>query len=165
VTHHLAVSSALSAPAREALADFLTASCPVGELLDTERGWPDGAAAAAAEELVAAGYGTIDEHGTFTLAIVPLAPQQLPSDTLDELTPALAVLDRLVADVMRRRTASDPDPDNPLGVTVAILLQLQNVLRLVVYERQGHIGRSAILQQLPLVATMLARAIRQEVHL
>lgn len=165
MTHHLAISTALSAPAREALADFLTASCPVGDLLDTDRGWPDRAAAAAAEELVAAGYGTIDEHGTFALAIVPLAPQQLPSDSLDELAPALAAVDQLFDGVLLRRTDKNPNPSNPLGVSYRVLAQLQNVLRLAVYGQQGKLTHADINRQLPLVATMLARAIREEVPL
>lgn len=162
MTHHLAVSSTLSAGAREALTDFLTASVPVRELLDPESGWPAEASLSVARELVAAGYGTVDK-GTFTLDIRPIAPQQLPTDELDELVPALAAVDGVFADVLRRRTESTPNPTNELGVSYAVLAQLQNVLRLAVYGQQGRIPEASVIQQLPIVATMLARAIREEV--
>lgn len=165
MTHHLAVGSTLSSPAREALMELLTASRPVADLLDAGRGWPDDAAQAAANELAAAGYGTLDGQGTFTLAILPFTPQQLPSDSLDELVPALAAVDRVFAGVLRRRSESDLNPSNPLGVSYRVLAQLQNVLRLAVYGQQGKLTHADINRQLPMVATMLARAIREEVPL
>ena len=162
MTHHLAVSSTLSAGARDALTDFLTASVPVNELLDPDSGWPADASHSVARELVTAGYGTV-ENGTFRLDIRPLAPQQLPTDELDELVPALTAIDGVFADVLRRRTESTPNPSNELGVSFAVLAQLQNVLRLAVYSKQGRIPEASVIRQLPIVATMLARAIHEEV--
>lgn len=165
MTHYLAVSSTLSTGAREALTDFLTASCEEAEILDPAHGWPAEANASVVRELVAAGYGTSDGYGTFTLDIRPLAPQQLPTDALDELAPALHAVDGIVQDVDRRRSPETPNPSNELGVSFAILMQLQNVLRLAVYGRQGRLSDEDVARQLPTVATMLARAIRKEVPL
>lgn len=161
MTHVIPVSSTLSAGAREALTDFLNSSCEVSQILDPDRGWPAEAAASVARELEHAGYGTV-ENGTFTLSIEPIAPQELPTDNLDELVPALQAVDGIVQDVGRRRSPQSPDPSNELGVSFAILLQLQNVLRLAVYGQQGRLQHADIAQQLPAVATMLARAIRTE---
>lgn len=163
MTHHLVVSSTLSTAAREALADFLSASCEEAEILDPARGWPAEANASVVRELVAAGYGTSDGHGTFTLDIRPLAPQQLPTDSLDELVPALHAVDGIVQDVDRRRSPEHPNPSNELGVSFAVLMQLQNVLRLALYGRQGRLSDDDVARQLPAVATMLARAVRAEV--
>lgn len=163
MTHHLAVSSTLSAAAREALADFLSASCSTAAILAPESGWPKEANASVVRELVAAGYGT-ESDGTFTLDIRPLAPQQLPTDTLDELVPALEVVDQIVQDVDRRRSPQRPNPSNQLGVSFAILMQMQNVLRLAVYGREGRLSSEDMARQLPAVATMLARAVRAEVR-
>ena len=80
----------------------------------------------------------------------------------DELVAALTVADSIVQDVDRRRSPEHPDPSNPLGVSFAILLQLQNILRLAVYEQQGRLQHADIARQLPAVATMLARAIREQ---
>ncbi len=162
MTHHLAVSSTLSAAAREALADFLSASGEVATIVDTDRGWPAEAAPSIAQELVDAGYGTVTD-GTFTLDIRPVAPQQLPTDSLDELVPALLLIDHIVERTDRQRSPELPNPDNALGVSFGILLQLQNVLRLAVYGQQGRLQHADINRQLPAVATMLARAIRAEV--
>lgn len=164
MTHHLAVSSTLSAGAREALADFLSASCEEAEILDPARGWPAEANASVVRELAAAGYGTSDGRGTFTLDIRPLAPQQLPTDALDELMPALHAVDGIVQDADRRRSPEQQNPVNELGCSFAILLQLQNVLRLAVYGRQGRLSDEDVARQLPAVATMLARAVRAEVQ-
>lgn len=162
MTHHLAVSSTLSTAAREALSDFLSASCEVVTIVDPDRGWPEGAATSIAQELVDAGYGTV-KNGTFTLDIRPVAPQQLPTDSLDELVPALLLLDDIVERADRLRSPELPNPENVLGVSFGILLQLQNVLRLAVYGQQGRLQHADINRQLPAVATMLARAIRAEV--
>lgn len=162
MTHHLAVSSTLSAGAREALTDFLSASCEVVTIVDPEHGWPAEAAASIAQELVDAGYGTI-ANGAFTLDIRPLAPQQLPTDALDELSPALLLVDHIVERADRQRSPEEPNPDNVLGASFGVLMQLQNVLRLAVYSRQGRLSTEDVARQLPAVATMLARAIRAEV--
>ncbi|WIA97645.1 hypothetical protein [Curtobacterium sp. MCBA15_004] len=163
MTHHLAVSSTLSTAAREALADFLSASCPTSEILAPDSGWPEEANASVVRELVAAGYGT-ESDGTFTLDIRPLAPQQLPTDALDDLIPALHTVDQIVQDTDRRRAPQRPNPGNELGVSFAILMQLQNVLRLAVYGREGRLSSDDVARQLPAVATMLARAVRAEVR-
>ncbi len=162
MTHHLAVSSTLSAAAREALANFLSASCEVATIVAPDRGWPKGAAASIAQELVDAGYGTITD-GTFTLDVRPLAPQQLPTDSLDELSPALLLVDRIVQRADRQRSPELPDPENALGVSFGVLMQIQNVLRIAVYGRQGRLNDVEVARQLPAVATMLARAIRAQV--
>ncbi|OII10507.1 hypothetical protein BIU97_10285 [Curtobacterium sp. MCBA15_009] len=162
MTHHVAVSSTLSAAAREALADFLSASRSVDEIVNPDRGWPAEATASIAQELVDAGYGTIT-NGTFTLDIRPVAPQQLPTDALDELSPALLLIDHIVERTNRQRSPEKPNPDNVLGTSFAVLLQLQNVLRLAVYGRQGRLNDEDVARQLPTVAIMLARAIRAEV--
>jgi len=162
MTHHLAVSSTLSAAAREALADFLSTSCEIATIIEPDRGWPDGAAASIAQELVDAGYGTVTD-GTFTLDIRPVGPQQLPTDSLDELVPALLLLDHIVERTDRQRSPELPNPDNVVGVSFGILMQLQNVLRLAVYGQQGRLQHADVNRQLPAVATMLARAIRAEV--
>ena len=162
MTHHLAVSSTLSAAAREALADFLSTSCEIATIIESDRGWPDGAGASIAQELVDAGYGTVTD-GSFTLDIRPVAPQQLPTDSLDELVPALLLVDHIVQRADRQRSPELPNPDNALGVSFGILMQLQNVLRIAVYGQQGRLADADVARQLPAVATMLARAIRAEV--
>lgn len=78
---------------------------------------------------------------------------------LDELVPALQAIDGIVQDVDRRRSPQLPNPGNELGVSFAVLLQLQNVLRLAVYGRQGRLNDDDVARQLPAVATMLARAV------
>lgn len=77
--------------------------------------------------------------------------------------PALLLLDHIVERTDRQRSPKLPNPDNVLGMSFGILLQLQNVLRLAVYGQQGRLQHADVNRQLPAVATMLARAIRAEV--
>ncbi|MBT2503002.1 hypothetical protein [Curtobacterium sp. ISL-83] len=163
MTHHIVISSALSTGAREALTDHLSAPCRISDLLDTSAGtWTLEDANAAAAELAAAGYGYID-GSDFQFDVVPHEPSLLPTDTLDELVPALAAVDRIVSAADAIRTPEDPDPDNGLHVPFAILMQLQNVLRLAAYAQQGRLSHADINSQLPAVATMLARAVQEAV--
>ncbi|WIB25407.1 hypothetical protein [Curtobacterium sp. MCSS17_015] len=163
LTHHLAVSGTLSAAAREALNDHLSAPCAVFDILEQDSGtWTPEDAEAAARELERHGYGTVHD-GHFLFAIALREPPQLPTDHLDELVPALALVDRVFDEVMQQRTEATPNPTNALGVSFPILMQLQNVLRLAVYGQQGKLTHADMVAQLPDVATMLARAIRAEV--
>ena len=82
---------------------------------------------------------------------------------LDELVTALQAIDGIVQDVDRRRSPQLPNPSNALGCPFAVLLQVQNVLRLAAYGRQGRLSDEDVARQLPTVATMLARAVRAEV--
>jgi hypothetical protein len=162
MTHYIAVSSTLSAAAREALQEHLSAPCAVIDILEQDSGaWTPEDAEAAAHELERHGYGAV-RNGHFLFAINLREPPQLPSDHLDELVPALALVSRIFDDVLQQRTEETPNPSNALGVSFPILMQLQNVLRLAVYGQQGKLSHADMVLQLPDVATMLARAIRAD---
>lgn len=162
MTIYLPVSNTLSASARAALLDHLNSTPLSADLLDAEDGWTTAESLAAAEELEAAGYGK-NTDGVFYPAFELRAPEQLPTDLLDELVPAVEAIDSVVQDVMNRRTPEDPNPDNPLGVSWAVLMQLQNVLLIAKYHQQGVLTGTDINTQLPAVAVMLAKAIRSQV--
>lgn len=164
MTHHIVISQALSAPAREALRDHLSVSYQMHDLLDIEGGtWTLDDARAAATELTAAGYGHTEANGDFQWDIIPHIPAQLPTDNLDELVEAVDLVDRIAHDIMAVRTPENPDPSNPLGISWPILLQLQNVLRIAKYAQSGKLSATDVNTQLPAVATMLARAVRDQV--
>lgn len=158
----LPVSNTLSASARAALLDHLNSTPLSVDLLDAEDVWTTAESLAVAEELEAAGYGK-NTDGVFYPAFELRSPAQLPTDLLDELVPALHAVDGIVQDVDRRRSPEHPNPSNELGVSFAVLMQLQNVLRLAVYGRQGRLSDDDVARQLPAVATMLARAVRAKV--
>jgi hypothetical protein len=165
VTHHIVISSTLSAVAREALADLLSSVSTAHDLLDLEQGeWTIEDARSVARELAAAGYGHLTASGDLMWDIVPQVATQLPSDHLDELTPALEAIDQVVQQVDSVRTPENPDPDHGLRLTWPVLLQLQNVLRIATYAQRGILRSTDVNSQLPAVAMLLGRAIRQQIR-
>lgn len=165
MTIYFPVSNTLSVAARQALSDHLNSVPLTRDLLDIDTSdWTEEQSQSVAEELEAAGFGH-ERNGCFVFEFKLHAPEQLPTDHLDELVPALAAVDRIVTAADRIRTPEDPDPDNGLHVPFGILLQLQNVLRIATYQQQGTLSATDVNSQLPAVATMLARAVRAQVAL
>lgn len=163
MTIHFPVSNTLSVPARTALLDHLNSTPLTRDLLDVDSGpWTVDDSHAVASELEAAGYGK-ERNGSFHFEFELRAPAQLPTDLLDELVPAVTLVEKIVQDVMAARTPEDPNPDNPLGVSWGVLMQLHHVLLIAKYAQQGMLTSTDVNMQLPAVATMLAKAIRTQV--
>ncbi|WIE54208.1 hypothetical protein [Curtobacterium sp. MCBD17_003] len=164
---HVVITSHLSAGAREALADLLSAGVEAGNALDTSSGrWTRDDAIDACHELARAGYGTVD-GGDFHLnfEVVDFSPATLPTDLLDDLVPALAAVTDMVDTANRVRTPEDPDgPANALGIRpFSILFALQTVLQLAVHDLRGDIPSAPAAAQFPYVAALLARQVLREV--
>lgn len=163
MTIYFPVSNTLSVAARQALSDHLNGAPQIRDLLDVDfDGWTEDQAHSVAEELEAAGFGT-KRNGCFIFDFELRAPEQLPTDLLDELVPAVTLVDQIVQDVYTTRTPENPNPDNPLGVSWAVLLQLQHVLLIAKYHQQGVLTSTDVNTQLPAVAALLAKAVRAQV--
>ncbi|RPE75629.1 hypothetical protein EDF28_3574 [Curtobacterium sp. PhB137] len=165
MTVSIYIPSTLSAGARQALTDMLSGTTEVTSLVDTEQGlWTVSDAEAVAVELEQAGYGVRSRTGAFAWTIEPHSPPNLGTDFLDDITPALAIVEQIMADTNAVRTPKNPGVvDNDAGFgSYGLLIGVLNILQLADHDLRGDLQARPASVQFPMVAQVLARHIRRE---
>jgi hypothetical protein len=165
MTVSIYIPSTLSAGARQALTDMLTSTTEVATLVDTEQGpWTTADAEAIAVELEQAGYGVRSRTGTFAWTIEPYSPPTLGTDFLDDIAPALAIVQQIMTDTNAVRTPENPGVvGNTAGIgTYGLLIGVLNILQLADHDLRGELKARPAAVMFPVVAQLLARHIRRE---